>query len=142
MYTTNIPNKYANLFVRIILSMCTSFSWLYVLYKDLIIAWTFYSTVLFVLCGVIFGFALLLFIWNGSVPIKQKTDKIIEYTQDTLINMSGVVISQYSDDKYLGKLRDEVGSDIVVKIDGVVNAGDKFVITNISGGDILASLDK
>ena len=138
-YMFSISNKIVNVLVNMFLCLFTSASWMYIAFSGYNIEFNILETIVFTVIVILV--AILLMIMTYKEPeIKESEVKYKSYTAETLIGMTGRIHSEYGENTYLGKLNDEVNSDILVKINKKACAGDKFVITDISNGFINADL--
>ena len=138
-FAYNFPNKVINMLVNILLCSFVSISWVYVMFSSYNLQYNALNIGIFIVIVILL--TLLLLIMTYKEPeIKESGVKYKSYTAETLIGMTGRIHSEYGENTYLGKLDDEVNSDIIVKINKKGCTGDKFVITDISNGFINADL--
>lgn len=119
-----------------------SLSWFYIVFEEIESVGIRYT--LITIFSLIFSFILLTISYNFIFPQKENIpnlNKEKQYTTETLVGMCGEIISTYSDGGYyLGNLFDEAKTSIVVKINGNVNCGNKFLIDKVCDGYISAVL--
>ena len=142
---SNIPNKYASIIVNAILSYGTATSWMYCIIDELFQGGNILSSfalkiIIVLLLGLLFGFLLMTITWTEPTVENKSDIKHINYTTETLIGMSGKIVSKYDEESYLGYLLDGANTDIVVYPNNCkLNIGDTFIIDKIDSGCIFVS---
>lgn len=144
----DVTNKYINIVVSGLLSLFTASSWAYVgVLEYNMHLWgdkpTFLSSFIIILIsGIVFGFIIMVLSWKEPVKIPGNKDIVQpSYTEKTLFGVTGVIVSKYTDDSYLGKLNDATETRIIVYVeDENVNVNDIFTVSDIEEGKIYAKI--
>lgn len=132
-YDYKPKNKNADLLLNLFIYLLSGISLSFVIFNGQLVWWT---ILLSLLIGVVVSFSL-------AAVLNRQTrlyDDKAQYTTDELVGKQGVIFSLYGPAQYLGKLKDENKTDIVVTIYESCKPGDVFEIKEINGEGIIAKI--
>ena len=144
----DMTNKYINTILNVILSWGTGLAWMCVAIKE----WNLHlwgsepsllsNLLLIGIVGTIIGFAIAIFTWKDVIETPNDNIQQPTYTEESLVGMTGVIAEEQGSNPYLGRLDDEVGSNILVYANTErARKGDKFTIVQIKDGKIFANIE-
>jgi membrane protein implicated in regulation of membrane protease activity len=134
-YDYKPKNKNVELLVNLFVYFLSGISLSFVLFNGLLTWWTIFLSLVI---GVIVSFSL-------AAVLNRETrlyDDSAQYTTEELIGKHGIISSLYGPAQYLGKLKDDNKTDIVVIIYEECKPGDMFEIKEINGEGIIAKIIK